>query len=145
MDRASEAAAMMAERKMNCAQAVLTSFAGELGLPRVTALGLAQGFGAGMGRTGGVCGAVSAACMVLGLRPYPEVTEARARVEKVYSMVQEFKRNFEALHGSVLCPRLLGYDLSKPEELAQARAQGVLQSVCPRLVADAVTLLETLA
>lgn len=143
MDKASEAADIMAQRKGNCAQAVLSVYAEELGLPRETALRLAQGLGAGMGRTGGVCGAVSAAYIVLGLRAGPDGEEPRQRLEKTYADVQAFKSQFEAKHGSVMCPDLLGYNLSKPEELAAARAAGVLQSVCPRLVADAVAILES--
>ncbi len=145
MSRASTAAQAVAQSKLNCAQAVLVAFAPELGLPGITALSIAQGFGGGMGRTGGVCGAVSAAYMVLGLRPYPGTLDSPERREQLYQAVQAFKLQFEALHGSVMCPRLLGYDLSKAEERAQARAKGVFQSVCPKLVEDAVALLETLA
>ena len=43
----------------NCAQTVLYAFCDELQLEKNTALKLACGFGAGMGRNGEVCGAVS--------------------------------------------------------------------------------------
>ena len=57
--------AAIAEEKFgggyNCAQSVLFSFCEELGLDADTALKIACGFGAGMGRKGEVCGAVSGA------------------------------------------------------------------------------------
>ena len=43
----------------NCAQAVLFSFCDDLGFEQNTALKLACGFGAGMGRKQAVCGAIS--------------------------------------------------------------------------------------
>jgi C_GCAxxG_C_C family probable redox protein len=111
----------------------------------VTALQVAQGFGGGMGRTGGVCGAVSAAYMVLGLRPTSAGLDSPERREELYRKIQGFKAQFEAMHGSVMCPSLLGFDLSQPDERAAARNKGVFRSVCPKLVEDAVTILEALA
>ncbi len=52
----------------NCSQSVLTAFAGDFDLDEVTALKVAGGFGAGMGRLMETCGAVSGAYMVLGLK-----------------------------------------------------------------------------
>ena len=64
--------AEMAEAKFregyNCAQSVLFSFCEELGLDAETALKLSCGLGAGMGRQGEVCGAVSGGIVVLGLK-----------------------------------------------------------------------------
>ena len=51
----------------NCAQAVLCAFAGELGLDAETAMRAATGFGGGMGRLAGTCGAVTGAIMAIGL------------------------------------------------------------------------------
>ena len=51
MSRAGAAAQIMAGSQMNCAQAVLSAFCGELGLEKTTALRVALAFGAGMGRT----------------------------------------------------------------------------------------------
>ncbi|OGO16414.1 MAG: hypothetical protein A2Z02_02900 [Chloroflexi bacterium RBG_16_48_7] len=144
MDRAKKAAKIMAEGKMNCAQTVLTTFCEELGLQKDLALGLAGGFGGGMARTNNVCGAVSGACMVLGLRQYPGITEPRQRLEKVYSLVNEFNKRFTASHGSVRCTDLVGYDLSTMDGLNTARGNNAFFTICPKFVEDAVSLLETL-
>jgi C_GCAxxG_C_C family probable redox protein len=122
---------------MNCAQAVLSVFAEDLGLNKTTALKIATGFGAGMGRTGGVCGAVSGAYMVLGLKPYPDISSPSERKEKVYSLVQEFNKRFIALHNSTGCTQLLGCDLSTPERACRRpREHKTFSTICPEMVAS---------
>jgi C_GCAxxG_C_C family probable redox protein len=145
MSKATEAAELMAGSRMNCAQAVLSAFAEELGLDKTTALKIALPFGAGMGRTGGVCGAVTGAYMVLGLRPYPELKTPSERKERVYALVKEFNQKFTTLHNSLNCTDLLGCDLSTAEGLAAARSQELFATTCPKFVADAVTILEEMA
>jgi C_GCAxxG_C_C family probable redox protein len=129
----------MVESKMNCAQSVLTAFSDELGIDRATALKLARGFGGGMGRTGKTCGAVTGAYMVIGLS---EPRMAREGIEAVYLKIQEFDKRFVEFHASTCCTELLNGDLSTPEGLARARAEGLFTRVCPNLVRDAVEILE---
>ena len=52
----------------NCAQAVLFSFCDDLVFDKNTALKLACGFGAGMGRRQEVCGAIIGGIIALGLK-----------------------------------------------------------------------------
>jgi C_GCAxxG_C_C family probable redox protein len=52
----------------NCAQAILYAFGPDLGLDGETALKVATGLGAGMGRRGEVCGAVTGGILALGLK-----------------------------------------------------------------------------
>ncbi len=94
-----------------------------------------MGFGGGMGHTGKTCGAVTGACMVLGLSQKVDRETRRETARKTYELVQEFSRRFEALHGATGCKELIGYDLSLPEELAEARDKGVFTAVCPEFVA----------
>ncbi len=143
MTRVAEATERIASSHMNCAQAVLTAFCEELGLGKSTALKIALPFGAGMGRTDGICGAVTGAYIVLGLRPYEGLTAVEKK-EKVYALVREFNRRFKAVHRSIGCSDLLGYNLGIPEEMASAKDKGLIGNVCPGLVADAVSILETL-
>ena len=145
MSRTDDAASLMANSQMNCAQAVLSAFCGEMSLDKATALKVALAFGAGMGRTGGMCGAVTGAYMVLGLRPYPALDSPIARKEKVYALVKEFNNRFTALNKSINCSDLLGRDLSKPDGLATARAEKLFATACPKFVADAVNILEEIA
>ena len=67
MDKADKAYELLAKGNTNCAQAVLSSCCEELGLDKNLAMKIAQGFGGGMHHSGGACGAVTAAYMILGL------------------------------------------------------------------------------
>jgi C_GCAxxG_C_C family probable redox protein len=97
-----------------------------------------------MGYSGGVCGAVSGACMALGMSNPPSKDNPRQSIDKTYGQAKEFVRRFKELHGTVNCCELLGYDLTKPEKLAEAREKGVFTNLCPNLVADAVKITEEL-
>ena len=55
-------------RGMNCAQAVVLAFAADYGLDEALAAKVACGLGGGVGRAREVCGAVTGAAVVLGLR-----------------------------------------------------------------------------
>jgi C_GCAxxG_C_C family probable redox protein len=144
MDRVKNAYEMISTRQMNCAQSVLTAFCEELGLEKDIALRLARGFGGGMGRTGNVCGAVTGAYMVLGLQQYPEIEDRSDQIEKVYQLVKDFSRMFIDKNKSIRCTDLLGCDLSAPGGLDDARSRELFTTVCPRLVADSVAILETM-
>jgi len=64
MSRSEEALALFSSG-FSCSQAVCAAYAEDLGMKRSDALRVAAGFGGGIGRTGGTCGAVSGAIMVL--------------------------------------------------------------------------------
>ncbi len=67
MTKPDDAAARFKEG-FSCSQAVVSSFAGDLGLGNDTAYKIPCGFGAGIARTGNTCGAVAGAVMVIGLK-----------------------------------------------------------------------------
>jgi C_GCAxxG_C_C family probable redox protein len=144
MDKAAKAHEIMVAGRMNCSQAVLSTFCEEFGLERNLALRLAQGFGGGMGRNGRTCGAVTGAYMVLGLAQTGSSASPRESIDKTYALVNEFNRKFESRHGSVTCKELLGYDVSTPEGLAEAREKKAFSTVCPDLVRDSVKILGNL-
>ena len=141
MTRSENARLNMVESKMNCAQSVLTAFCEDLGLDKTPALRMSRGFGGGMGRTGKTCGAVTGACMVIGLA---EPKSAREGIEAVYTRIQEFQRRFREIYGSTECSDLIGCDLSSPDGLAKARAEGLFTKACPEFVRTAVEILEEL-
>ncbi len=131
-------------RGFNCAQAVFSTYSSELGLDTELALRIAGGFGGGMGLIGETCGAVTGAIMLIGLKHGKVVAEDDAAKEKTYALVQEYKRRFMDLHGSVRCTELLGFDISKKDEMLQARESGLFKSLCPRLVKDSALIVEEL-
>lgn len=126
----------------SCAQAICQVYGEEFGLSREQASRIAAGLGAGMARTGGICGAVSGAVLILGLAYGGGLEDAGPARERTYAAVQEFVAGFRAAQGSVSCTGLLGYDLGNPDESALARQDGVVRRVCPGLVRAAAELLE---
>ena len=144
MAKAQKAKEYMAERKSNCAQSVFRVFAEDLGLDEDLALSAAQGFGGGIAHTGSICGAVSGAYMALGLANKASKDNPRQNIDKTYALMAEFDRKFKALHGSRECTGLLGYDLSKPEEMKAAADKRVFLTMCPVFVHDAANIVEEL-
>ncbi|HLA84234.1 MAG TPA: C-GCAxxG-C-C family protein [Thermoguttaceae bacterium] len=140
MNRIETAVSRFAEG-FNCSQAVLSVYAEELGLDESAALRIASGFGGGMGRLGGTCGAATGAMMALGLRHGAASADREAK-ERVYAQVVEFARRFTARHGTIVCRELLGCDLSTPEGLQRAVDEKAFTTVCPKFVRDAVEILE---
>jgi C_GCAxxG_C_C family probable redox protein len=128
----------------NCSQAVLSSFAGQFQLDPATALKLGAAFGGGMGRTAGVCGAVSGALMALGLKfgcTTPTDAQAKART---YAKAEQLLKAFAARHGSIQCRDILGCDISTPDGLKQAQDNKLFQTLCPDFVRTAAQICEQL-
>lgn len=130
---------------LNCSQAVLGHYAEEHGLPLELAMRVASGFGGGMGRTGGVCGAVSGAIMAIGLMAATDNPRDSVAKSHIYGLVRSFLEEFRARHGSTQCRELLGCDISTPEGYEQAASQGLFQQKCPHYVQDAVEILDDMS
>lgn len=130
------------EEGFSCSQAVCSAYAPQLGLERETALKVSGAFGAGMGRMGETCGAVTGAFMVIGLKHGKTRAEDDEAKERAYRLVQEFVDGFKARHGSIVCRELLGCDLSIPEQRALAQERKLTATLCPRLVRDAAEIIE---
>lgn len=92
----------------NCSQSVLLAFCDDLGIDEQTATLIASPFGGGMGRLREVCGTMSGAFMVLGLkRGYSEPKDSQGKAE-LYREVQELAAKFKEDNGSIICRELLG-------------------------------------
>jgi C_GCAxxG_C_C family probable redox protein len=141
VSRADEAVSTFKEG-YSCSQAVLVTFAPELGLERESALKISTTFGGGMGHLGEVCGAVTGAFMVLGLKYGRVRADDLETKEKAYARVVEFASEFRRRHGCLSCRELLGCDLGTPEGLQYAREHGLTQSRCPVFVGDAAEIVE---
>jgi C_GCAxxG_C_C family probable redox protein len=131
------------DQGFNCAQAVLSVFAGRHGLSRDHALKLACPFGSGMMRAE-TCGAVTGALLVIGLahgRAKSSDLQARSRT---YALAQAFQERFHELHGTCNCSELLGLDPTTPEGRQAALDRGLFESRCPLFVQSAVTLVQQL-
>lgn len=124
----------------NCAQSVLLTmfeiWNGENELvPKI-----ATAFGGGIGRCGSICGALTGGVMALGIKYGTNEPLLEKRLE-AYKRAQEFYKQFERQHGSVLCRELIGYNLSDPKELEEARKAKVFEEKCANFVKNAVEIL----
>ncbi len=123
----------------SCAQSVFSAFAAVDGLSEDLALRLAAPFGAGFGRAGETCGALSGALLVLGLH------YAKGRPEykdEIYAITREFLEDFQQKHGTVLCRELVGHDISTPQGLQAARTENAFARVCPLIVDETAKALD---
>ena len=103
---------------LNCAQAVLFTYADIAGIDEETAIRLAAPFGAGMGNMEGTCGAITGAGLVLGL------SGASTR------QMRQIMNKFQERNGATQCKLLKGVGTGK-----------VLRE-CSDCVADAAEFLE---
>ena len=129
---------------LNCAQAVLSTYAEELRLSRELALKIASPFGGGMAHMDAVCGAVSGALMVLGLAFGMATKDDLDAKEQSYSKAQKFMELFKGKNGSLSCTDLIGFNLKVPEEYEKAQKEGVFETVCTKFVRDSAEILEKL-
>jgi C_GCAxxG_C_C family probable redox protein len=126
----------------SCSQAVCSTYSRELGLNGRTALKISCGLGGGLGYTSGTCGAVTGAALVIGLK-YGKVTIGdNVAKEKTYAKVHHLVDEFRKRNGSVACTDLIGYNLSLPEEFAQAKEKNAAATRCPKFIQDAAEILE---
>ena len=123
----------------NCSQAVFTTFATEFGIEEKLALKLSTQFGGGA-RCGQICGAVSGALMVLGLKYGHCHSENSEEKSRAYDIATEFNRRFCEKNHSVVCKDLLGYDLSIPEDKAIIKEKDLFNTVCTKMIADAAEI-----
>jgi len=124
-----------------CSSAVFSAFSEEMGLDPATAKKCACGFGAGVSKTGNICGAVSGAVLVIGLKFGKTRPGDDAATEKTRALVRDFIQEFTVRHGSVNCTELLGFNLSNPGEYEKARESRLFVTKCPELVRDAAAIL----
>jgi len=127
---------------VNCSQAILSTYGPRYGLDEKTSIRIALGFGAGMGRLGATCGAVTGAFMVLSLKHALENVSNNERKENTYAAIREFAKRFEARNGSIVCKELLGCNLGTPEGMKLAKEKNLVNTACPKYVKDSAEILE---
>lgn len=139
----SEKALELFSSNFNCSQAVFTAFAHDFGIDDELALKLATSFGGGA-RNGEVCGAVSGALMVIGLKYGHYQSENNEQKSRAYNISVEFTKRFKEANRSIVCRDLLGYDLTIPEDMACIKEKNLFKEICPKMVKSAVEVLEAI-
>ena len=130
------------EKGFNCSQSVLSVYCEQFGLDKNTAFRLSSPFGGGINKMGEICGAVSGAIMLIGLK-YGRITaddhDSNERTEKkINNFLDEFKKRNKFLK----CKELLGYDFSIESEKEFIKNNDLTKKLCPKFVKDAVEICE---
>ena len=127
----------------NCAQSVFYSFCDDLGFDKNTALKMACGFGAGMGRKEEVCGAVTGGIMVIGARYGRGEKDDRTATELTYKKTRELMDRFEKKHGTPICRKLLkGCELTTEEGRKHFKDNKLTDTICQPCVRSVVEILD---
>ncbi|MBE6420223.1 MAG: C_GCAxxG_C_C family protein [Akkermansiaceae bacterium] len=111
---AAERALAFFHQGFNCAQSVFAAFAPEMALSTEQALRFSAGFGAGVGRMRGMCGAFSGLTMVAGFCKGNLTGEPQEK-EVVFSLVRELADAFKEEFGTLTCRELLHLDANVQE------------------------------
>ena len=120
----------------NCAQAVLGAFCDDYGLDADTALRITGGLGSGV-RNAEICGAVSGAVLVIGLKYGHDKALCNTKTE-------EFTAKFKKENGSIVCRDILKCNIATPDGRSKAVGGNLFKTVCIDMVKSAAVILEDL-
>ena len=126
----------------NCGQSILAAFGEDYGLNKELAFKLGQNLGMGCTHRGEICGAVSAALLIYGLKYGSDQPNDELSNEIVYNLSNEHIAEFEELHGTIQCKELLGYNVAIPEEMEKIMELNLFRFKCPNLIFDSARILE---
>lgn len=143
MSTKSERAKELFAEGYNCAQAVSAVFAGDYAIEQDEILKISCGFGGGM-RNGEVCGAVTGAIMVIGMKYGNGVANSMEVRTLCYQKTAEFTSQFRQINKSIICRELLGIDIFKADGMQKAQEANLFKTTCVDMIVNAVELLEKL-
>ena len=124
-----EKAVSLHDKGYNCAQAVVCAFADDLGLDEQTAYKMSEAFGLGVGQME-ICGAVSGACMVAGMKNSGGLDNIGKTKGETYKINRAIADEFKQMNESVICRDLKGVETGN-----------VIRS-CTGCIEDAVKIVE---
>jgi len=145
LKRIQEKAINLFNSGFNCSQSVFSACSDYLNLDNKIALSVACGFGAGMGRLQGTCGAVTGAYMVLGVYCSNKFMDNRERKEKSYLMIQDFNRRFIEKHNTTECKTLINCNLRTEEGQKKFHLDNLSETVCEICIKDSIQFLQVSA
>jgi C_GCAxxG_C_C family probable redox protein len=118
----------------NCSESTLLGISESLDKKCKFIPQIASGFGAGFGRHGEVCGAISGSVMALGLVYGRKDPKDAGTKEKTYGIVDEYLKKFKEKYGTLSCRELTGCDMLTPEGLKKAKDEKVHVNICAPIV-----------
>ena len=144
MSQRTEKAVELFKSGFNCSQAVFAAFAEDFGMDEETALKVSAGLGGGVGRAREVCGTVTGAALVAGMK-YGATDGADAEgKKKCYEVVQQLIEEFKKENPSIVCRELLGLnETNHTNPVPEARTDGYYKKrPCVQLVEDSARAVE---
>ena len=97
----------------NCAQSVAVACADLVDVPKEILFKATEGFGAGMGTMDGVCGALSGAILIAGLKNSTGNLAAPKSKAATMKISKAMLTSFREKSGSIICRELKGIDTGK--------------------------------
>jgi C_GCAxxG_C_C family probable redox protein len=122
----------------NCAESVLLAMNEYLEEKELIPK-FATGFGAGIGRCGSICGAITGGILIINSK-YGRNSCIEDK-EKVYATVSNFYNSFEKEFGSVICKELTGCDLSTLQGSKIYEELNIFEEKCVKYVEGAMKIL----
>ena len=119
-------------QEYNCVQAVVTAYLDVLDVSKKDAMMMGYGLGGGLGMLRELCGTLIGAGMVMSHKYGKEEADPQLKKE-IYNKVAALGKEFEEIHGSLVCGELLG--LRKTDKTVNKKS-------CDELIEEVVRLLE---
>lgn len=138
IEKAAEDAKTFFSSGFNCAESSLLSACRALEIKSDAVPKIATGFGAGVSRFGGICGALSGTVMAMGLAKGRKDSKDNDAKVKLYKMTAELLNEFKAEFGTVDCRELTGCNLLSEEGRTKFSNEKIHEEVCPKFVEFAV-------
>ena len=92
-----------------------------------------------MGKTGGTCGAVTGALMIIGLKHGGEDAKDKSSKENVYALAAGLMKEFTIRNGSIICQDLIGFNIGSNKDPEKLK---IISKRCPGFIRDAAGILE---
>ena len=126
----------------NCAQAIAGGFSEAVGLNFETAIQIASSFGGGMGGMREVCGALTGAFVILGVKyGYLSPTDAGAKANH-YKLISNVGEKFKEKWDSILCRDLMKKLLDEKDAILGGKPEEYTKRPCLIIVEDVAKILE---
>ena len=124
----------------NCSQSVFSSFCDLFDIEQEVAYKISSGFGAGIGRKQEVCGAVSGAIMLVGLKYGKIKADDKEAHEKTYYEASKLCDDFFKINGSIDCRELLNCDINNSEGMQFAISNNLFKTKCVKCFKNATKM-----
>ena len=133
MNERTQMAVELFDGGLYCSQSVLGAFCEKYGMDKDLAFKVSCGLNSGV-RCADVCGVVSGAVLVIGLKFGDDKAVCNQKTEEYISAYKEKNR-------SILCRDLLNCDISTPDGKEQAIAENLFKTRCIDLIESAAQTL----